>query len=72
MSKKTYFIIALIFALFGLIIAFENIATTSAVLILFSSVNQSLFFPFMLLFIIGMACGFFLGLSYKEKSQKQV
>ncbi len=71
MSKKTYFIIALVFALFGLILAFENIATTAMVLVLFSTVNQSLFFPFVLLFVLGMACGFFLGLAYKEKSKKQ-
>ena len=71
MSKKNYFIIALVFALFGLILAFENIATSASVLILFSTVNQSLFFPFVLLFLIGAACGFFLGLAYKEKSQKQ-
>jgi len=72
MSKKTYFIIALVFALFGLILAFENIATTAMVLVLFSTVNQSLFFPFVLLFVLGMACGFFLGLAYKGKSKKQV
>jgi len=71
MTKKTYFVIALIFALFGLILAFENIATTAMVLVLFSTVNQSLFFPLMLMFLLGTACGFFLGLAYKEKSKKQ-
>ncbi|MCF7906141.1 hypothetical protein K9L63_03065 [Candidatus Gracilibacteria bacterium] len=68
--RKTYFIIALVFALFGLIIAFENIATSAMVLVLFGSSNQSLFFSFALMLIIGTLCGFFLGLAYSAKPKK--
>jgi len=70
--RKTYFIIALVFILFGLIIAFENIATTGLVLILFSSSNQSLFFSFSLMLILGILAGFFLGLAYSTKQKKSI
>ncbi len=68
--RKTYFIIALVFALFGLIIAFENIATSANVLILFGASNQSLFFSFALMLILGLLCGFFVGLAYSAKAPK--
>ena len=68
--RKVYFIIALVFALFGLIIAFENIATSANVLILFGASNQSLFFSFALMLLLGLFCGFFLGLAYLSKPPK--
>jgi F0F1-type ATP synthase assembly protein I len=65
--RKAYFILSFCFALFGLIIAFENIATKSQVLILFSSFNKSLFFSFIIMMVIGIAAGFFLGLGSLSK-----
>ncbi|MCF7918118.1 hypothetical protein K9L27_03955 [Candidatus Gracilibacteria bacterium] len=68
--RKTYFILSLCFGLFGLIIAFENIAMTMQVLILFSTLNQSLFFTLVLMMVIGIATGFFLGLASTTKEKQ--
>ncbi len=68
--KKHYFIIGLVFVLIGLILAFENITTSAAVLIFFASANQSLFFTLSLMMLLGMIAGFFLGLAYAAKSKK--
>jgi len=62
----------LVFALFGLIIAFENIATSANVLIFFGASNQSLFFSFALMLILGLLCGFFVGLAYSSKPKKNI
>lgn len=62
---------AFAFGIFGLIIAFENIAMSVPVLVLFSSINQSLFFSFVLMMVLGIACGFFIGLGATAKTPAQ-
>ena len=67
--KKHYLILAIIFAIVALIFAFENIATTTQVLILFKLGTQSLFFTIVFAAFIGIIAGFFLGLSLSSKSK---
>jgi hypothetical protein len=53
----------------GLIFAFENIATSARVLILFKVSTQSLFFTIMFSMILGIVAGFFLGLAASSKGK---
>ena len=67
--KKNYFILFICFTVVGLIFAFENIATTARVLILFKIATQSLFFTIILSMLIGIVSGFFLGLAFSNREK---
>ncbi len=65
--KKIFFVLAGLFTIIALILAFENMMVTFAGLIFFSSANTSAFYPMILMFIIGIFAGFFLALAFKSK-----
>jgi len=69
--KKFYLVLSGIFALFGLIISFENVLMEAPVIFLFKTINKSLFFSLFAMFLIGLACGFFLALSAGDNSDRK-
>ena len=66
--KNLFYILAAIFTIIALILAFENIAMTAPIGIFFEYSTGSLFFPLILLFIIGVFAGFFFALGIKSNS----
>ncbi len=68
MMKKIYMILASAAGLFGLIICFENVSMTAPILVLFSTINSSLFFPLFLVMMVGFVSGFFAAMALKERS----
>ncbi len=69
--KKVYLALAGLVTVLALIIAFENIAMSAQILILFEKIN-SLFMALLLMFFLGMVTGLFLGLAQAQgKPQKK-
>ena len=68
--KKVFYSLSGIAALIALIICFQNIAIMAQVGIFFGGGNTSLFWPLGLLFLLGGAMGFFLGLAFLAKKEK--
>ena len=65
--KKLYYILSGFFGIFGLILAFENIATKSTFLFLLETMNTSLFLVVLISFVLGFGAGVFLGLAQGVK-----
>ena len=57
-------------ALIGVILSFQNIATSAPVGILFNTTNKVLFFPLMLMFLLGLVGGVFLGFYFLAGRKK--
>ncbi len=70
--KQIYYILAISFALMGLILALQNIGSTSSIWIFMSNKTGSLFIPFILLLVLGAASGLFLGLAYSAKKKRDI
>jgi len=68
--KKLFFVLAGLFTIIALILAFENMMVTFAGLIFFTSANTSAFYPMILMFIIGIFAGFFLSLGLNSKGSE--
>ncbi len=69
--KTSFYSLAGIITVLALIIAFENIAAGCQVLLLLERVN-SLFFPLLLMFFLGILTGLFIGLAQAVgKSSKE-
>ncbi len=65
--KKVFFVLAGLFTIIALILAFENMMVTFAGLIFFTSANTSAFYPMILMFFLGIIAGFFLALGFKSQ-----
>lgn len=70
MMKKAFLIIFGLATLIALILAFQNISTTAQVGIFFSSGSRSLFFPMVLMFLLGLVSGVFLGFFFTAGKKK--
>ena len=64
-----FFVLAGLFTIIALILAFENMMVTFAGLIFFTSANTSAFYPMILMFVLGIFAGFFLALGFNSKSE---
>ncbi len=60
--KKIYLILGAVITVLALIIAFENIAMTAQILILFEK-TKSLFLALTVMFVLGLVAGMFFTLS---------
>ena len=66
--KKIFFILAGLFTIIALVLAFENMMVTFTGLIFFTALNTSVFYPLVLMFFIGIFAGFCLALGFKAKA----
>lgn len=69
--QKTYYSLAGLLLVAGLIICFENIMIPAAgYMIFFKSLSgPSMFWPSLIVFCLGGACGFFVGLGLMSKKK---
>ncbi len=68
--KKVYYSLFGFITVIALIIAFENIAMSAQVLVLFETI-RSLFLALLLMFFLGLVAGLFLGLAHSTGRQKK-
>lgn len=68
--KKVFYSLSGLATFIALIISFQNIATTALVGVFFGGANGSLFWPLMLMFLLGGGMGFFLALALVAKNEQ--
>lgn len=71
--RHIYTALAGIFLIIGLIVCFENIQMAATIMIGFSYMGgSSLFFPLLIVLVIGIIAGFFAGLALMSGKKRDV